>query len=238
MKQLLRNSLVKLGLGITKNLSYDIQLKKVISRHLSIGSNSIDVGCHKGEILDLFLEASPNGKHYGFEPIPSFYNELLEKYKGKASILNCALSSAEGQKQFHFIKSNPAYSGFKKRELPSDDEVIEQLNVQCKRLDSFDLPPIDMIKIDVEGAELEVMLGAEEVLKKDRPLLVFEHGLGGSDIYNTYPKEIWNYLVKECGYDIYLMKSWLADKASLSFDEFNTQFEEKTNYYFLAQVVK
>ena len=55
----------------------------IMRRVIQHNSNCIDIGCHKGEILDVMLELAPEGKHTAFEPIPVFYNALIEKYKSK-----------------------------------------------------------------------------------------------------------------------------------------------------------
>ncbi|HHB78565.1 MAG TPA: hypothetical protein ENK85_04970 [Saprospiraceae bacterium] len=49
---------------LSKNHRYDIQTKAIIKK-LHADSNCIDVGCFKGEILDLMLQAAPKGQHFG-----------------------------------------------------------------------------------------------------------------------------------------------------------------------------
>ena len=59
------------------------------------------------------------------------------------------------------------------------------------------------VKIDVEGAEEEVLLGALETLRRHRPLVAFEHGLGSADVYGTTPDRIHDLLCGQLGYEIY-----------------------------------
>lgn len=86
IKDTIRKTLNALHLDLTKNLKYDRLTKDVIAKSLKINSNAIDVGCHKGEILDLILKHAPSGKHYAFEPIPDFYNTLKLKYSSRCEI--------------------------------------------------------------------------------------------------------------------------------------------------------
>ncbi|SHJ27374.1 FkbM family methyltransferase [Wenxinia saemankumensis] len=46
--------------------------------------------------------------------------------------------------------------------------------VPCRCLDSYDLPPTGLVKIDVEGHELAVLRGARALLERDRPHLIVE----------------------------------------------------------------
>jgi Methyltransferase FkbM domain len=76
---------------------------------------------------------------------------------------------------------------------PSD---VRQIAVQTERLDDVldDSYVPTLIKIDVEGAELGVLRGAVETLHRHRPVVVFEHGLGGADLYDTHPTELFDLL--------------------------------------------
>jgi hypothetical protein len=69
---------------------------------------------------------------------------------------------------------------------------VEQLTVKLEVLDEVldpDFRPV-VIKIDVEGAELQVLKGARATLERHRPTLVFEHGSGSAEVFGTYPRDI------------------------------------------------
>ncbi|GAB4290781.1 MAG: hypothetical protein Kow0068_16170 [Marinilabiliales bacterium] len=117
IKETLREFFITLHLDLTKNLKYDRLTKVILKKYLNSNSNCIDVGCHKGEILDLILKYAPQGKHYAFEPIPYLYNELRNKYKNKAEIFPYALSDTNGESNFQLVKNAPAYSGIKKKAI-------------------------------------------------------------------------------------------------------------------------
>ncbi len=221
---------------LTKNLKYDLLTKKVINQ-LKANSNCIDVGCHKGEILDLMVHAAPEGKHFGFEPIPELYNQLVEKYASNASckIYSIAASNTKGQSEFNYVVSNPSYSGLKKRDYDRPSEVDEKIQVETDLLDNIipkDLP-IDLIKIDVEGAELLVLEGASELIKRDQPLVVFEYGIGASDHYDSKPEEMFNFF-QERTMHISNLDDFLNHNNPLTIDAFKRQYLERENYYFIA----
>jgi hypothetical protein len=125
-------------------------------------------------------------------------------------------------------------SGFRERNNQIGQEPI-LLNVEVEKLD--DLIPedlkIDLIKIDVEGAELGVLQGAKKILKKNKPLVLFEFGLGGADVYGTKPEEIFE-LFSECGLGISTIEYFNDRKAPFSKEEFNGQFYKNYNFFFIA----
>jgi FkbM family methyltransferase len=236
LKQIFRRTLNYLHLDVTKNLEYDRLTHQIIRQCLKEESNCIDVGCHKGEILDAILEFAPNGKHHAFEPIPSFYQDLRDKYSEKAKIYPYALSDESGTALFNYVKNAPAYSGLQKRDYAVSTPEIEKIQVDVQRLDDLipDDSKIDFLKIDVEGAEFGVIKGAKRLLTQDRPLILFECGLGASNHYGTQPQDIFDFL-SEIGYQLFLLKDFVQNKTGLSREDFISIYEGNKEYYFVAK---
>lgn len=236
MKERIKKLIKKIPIRFTKNQRYDYYTKKIIQAHCSPDSNCIDAGTHKGEIMDLFIKYAPGGKHFGFEPIPDLYFALKKKYKenSNCTILPFALSAVKQKASFNYVTTNPAYSGLKKRKYDREEKDIE-ITVQTERLDDVIPPslPVRIIKIDVEGGELELMQGASRTLGKFKPLVIFESGIGGSDIYGTTPEKIFAFL-SQFHYSINLLDRFLKRKPALSENEFCKQFYKAKNYYFIA----
>ena len=235
IKDTIRKSLNALHLDLTRNLKYDRLTKDVIAKALSKNSNAIDVGCHKGEILDLILKHAPSGKHFAFEPIPDFYEALKVKYASRCEVFPFALSDAQGETTFNYVRNAPAYSGIKKRAYAVETPDVVELNVKVETLDHI-IPAgtkIDFIKIDVEGGEFGVLKGAKNLLIHSKPLLVFECGLGASEFYGTKPGDVFDYL-NLINYRIYTLQNWLDKKQALSKEKFIDCFENKKEYYFVA----
>ncbi len=226
----------KLPIAFTKNQRYDAQTIRILRKICRPDSNCIDVGCHKGEMLDKILVFAPKGQHYCFEPLPDLFQGLLNnKYPSNCHFYDTALSYEKGETSFNYVITNPSYSGLLRRKYDRPDEEDTLITVQTDLLDHI-LPAdiqIDFIKIDVEGAEMLVLKGAEKTIKRCKPIVVFEHGLGGSDVYGTSPKQIFDFFEK-CGMKISLMKSWLDQQPSLSMQAFEEQFYQSKNYYFIA----
>lgn len=237
MKELIKKALKSLPFDFTLNQRYDRLTRKVIKKVCRPDSHCIDVGCHKGEILDLLLAAAPQGVHYGFEPVPDLFDKLKYKYgnDNRCHILDTALSDNKGTASFNYVVSNPSYSGLQKRNYDRAEEKDTLITVQTERLDDV-LPEdfrVDFIKIDVEGGELLVMKGASGIMKKYRPVVIFEHGLGASDVYGSTPEQVFD-LLQECGLSVSLLDRFLDGKPPLDRAAFSGQYHSRENYYFIA----
>lgn len=237
LKSFAKSALKRLPFALSQNHGYDLQTKRILRRYLKPDSNCLDVGCHKGEILDLMLEASPKGQHQGFEPIPAMAEALRQNFAKHSNITiqSLALGNERGSADFNHVVSNPSYSGLKKRAYDREGEVDETITVQVERLDDV-LPQdhrVDLIKIDVEGGELGVLQGATRILSTYKPLVIFEHGLGASEFYGSTPGQVYEVLAK-AGLRIFLLKDYLDGRSPMNEEEFVRQFEERLNYYFVA----
>lgn len=237
MKKTIKQLIKKIPIAFTKNQQYDKQTLNIIKKVCKADSNCIDIGAHKGEVLDQILRFAPQGTHFAFEPIPVLYNGLVEKYKSnpKCKIFDIALSNNKGTSTFNYVVSNPSYSGLVKRKYDRDNEEDTQITVKTDLLDDT-IPAgtkITLIKIDVEGGELLVMQGAKKVLSENKPIVIFEHGLGASDFYNSTPVQVHN-LLTECGLKISRLKDWLNGKPNLSLQQFEDIYKRNSEYYFIA----
>jgi FkbM family methyltransferase len=235
LKDKLRKAISYLGLDLTRNLKYDRICKSIIKNSLKADSIGIDVGCHKGEILDLFIQYAPNARHYGFEPIPYLFDKLVSKYGESQTILPYALADEAGNTVFHHVKNAPAYSGIKERKYDISNPEIDKINVELKKLDDI-IPSnqvISLIKIDVEGAELGVLKGGIETVQRSSPVILFEFGLGASDAYGTKPIDIYTYF-EQLNYSVYLLENYGNKDKSLTLSELEEAYFHRGEFFFVA----
>jgi FkbM family methyltransferase len=225
--------------GGALNELYDRQTAEIIQRVVKADSSCVDVGCHEGSILDVILRQAPRARHFAFEPLPHLFAKLREKYAAMPNVElhDTALSDAPGESTFQHVVTNPAYSGILRRRFDRPNEEVVEIRVRLERLDTV-VPrdhPIRLIKIDVEGAELQVLRGASGILERCKPFVVFEHGQGSSEFYGTRPHDVHDFLT-ERGMRISTLGDWLASggKRTLSRDAFVEQYDKVINYYFLA----
>jgi FkbM family methyltransferase len=207
---------------------------QVMARVLHKKSNCVDIGSSYGDAFFQMIRYAPWGKHFAFEPIPHVAAMLRDKYPGFA-IFEVALSDRAGESDFQHVVSDSGYSGLRRRSYPSADLQIETIRVKTARLDDL-LPAgvkIDFVKIDVEGAELQVFRGALQTIRRWRPVILFEHGLGGADHYDTTPEMIFDLLHGECDLQISTLSGWLHGESPLTREQLVAQFQGQ-NCNFLA----
>jgi FkbM family methyltransferase len=214
---------------------YNVYTRQILERSLRADSNVVDVGCNRGDILRQMRSLAPDGDAFAFEPLPAFAADLRRDFPA-VEVYELALSDEPGPATFYEVVNLPAYSGLRQRDYPSDKVTLREIQVQRARLDDI-LPadlPIQLIKIDVEGAELQVLRGAPRTLTRHQPLVIFEHGRGAAEHYDTTPGDVFDWLA-ECGMHVYLLDAWLSGKRPLARPAFVGEFEQRRNYYFLAQ---
>ena len=237
LKQTIRKILIDFRIPITQNLRYDIDTKKIMKLVLKETSNCLDIGAHKGEILDDILHFAPKGQHYAFEPLPELFNQLIDYYAPKVNVQSCALSDQEGKSTFQMVENAPAYSGIRRRNYDDiKNPIVKEITVYTDKLDNV-IPlthKVDFIKIDIEGGEYHALLGGKELLRRDKPTIIFEFGDGASQSYGYRHEEMYKLLVEETGLSIYTLQDFINARDPLTYDEFYFYYTTGLEYYFIA----
>lgn len=145
----------------------ELRLSKYLIRYLKPGHTFVDVGAHFGFFTS--LAASLVDKHglvYAFEPTPNTFNVLNKNAElPNTVIFNKAVGSENGQITFYeYDQLNSEYNST----IPLDGLSSNEFSVDLIRLDTFakrqKIKP-NIIKVDVEGAEFEVVKGLDGLLK-------------------------------------------------------------------------
>ena len=212
----------------------DEEMLHVLQQLLKQNSNAIDVGCNRGGILQEFVRLAPVGKHFAFEAIPDLFQSLTLRFP-QVSCHNIAVSDETGSLAFHHFEEVDGFSGMMRRDIGRDPGVVREITVQVDRLDNL-IPndvDIDLIKIDVEGAELLVLRGASDLIQRCRPTIIFECGKGGLDLYGNEPEDVYA-LLDSHGYSVRLLTDWSETRPRLSGDDFALEFHKNIEYDFVA----
>ncbi|HEW98720.1 MAG: FkbM family methyltransferase [Candidatus Parabeggiatoa sp. nov. 3] len=195
------------------------RINKMMERMIQDSMNCIDVGCHIGSMLNIMLQLSPHGNHIAIEPIPYKAEWLRRKFPG-VFVQQIALSDTPHEATFHYYPLKSGFSGLRRRPQMTDDNSFQ---VRCERLD--DVVPsdrhIDFIKVDVEGGELDVFRGANNLLQRCQPHILFECTHSGLTSFGFTPNEIFNFLTQQHAYSVFLIKDWLDSKEPLNFEKFS-----------------
>ncbi|MEK0085990.1 FkbM family methyltransferase [Benzoatithermus flavus] len=145
----------------------------------------LDVGANKG----LYLQAALGrfAEVLAVEPHPGLGEYLRACFGARVRLLPVALSDRQGSLPLYLPKAEgrEVTSRASLQEDANPGFVLDRVVVPVERLDALDLPPLAVIKIDVEGHEFAVLRGGLARLEHDRPVLVVEieerHHPGGSD---------------------------------------------------------
>ena len=171
--------LLKFGIGDVRIHPFN-ELPKTITPMLII-----DVGANIGDMTMAALRSFPNCKVICFEPVTesfSFLSNRLAAYSSRVTLIKKALSdenritdinitsfhganSIQKQSTFH-LSANPSIFELKKEsiELVKLDDYLEKFNNQ----------KIDILKIDVEGHELNVLKGGAKFISKFVDVIIIE----------------------------------------------------------------
>ena len=178
--------------GLLSGIAATIELENLL---ININPETvIDVGSNKGQFIMLIEKLYPDKKIYSFEPIM----EVLEKqkkffnYKKNISYYNFALGSSSSIKEFFITKRKDSSSFFKvnlEKNKNKNYQIKKTKNINIKTLDKImigkeTIKPI-LMKIDVQGYELEVLKGSDKLLNKI-DYIVLE--VSKNEMYKNQPK--------------------------------------------------
>jgi FkbM family methyltransferase len=148
-----------------------------LAEWLAEGDWVIDVGANVGHYtLQLARLVGGTGRVIAFEPVPDTF-ELLASNVSAAAVRNVSLFNAAVSVQTAAMGiSMPRFdSGLKNYYMAALTAKDSEFDVLTIALDSIQLPRrIALVKIDVEGHELQALQGMEKLLGKDHPRLIVE----------------------------------------------------------------
>ncbi|HET7207559.1 MAG TPA: FkbM family methyltransferase [Terriglobales bacterium] len=188
--------------------TWEPNVSQVVADVVKKGMTVIDVGAHIGYYSLYFAKCvGPTGRVFCFEPVPENLallrkNIQLNQISWIEALPNAVYSCI---KDISFaVPSESENSGEGSLTL---DRGGRQILVHAISLDSFcsssDIRP-DLIKLDVEGAELEALLGAKDIIDRCRPKLLIElHHFDGNVAGHPVPG-----LLTSSGYQIQWIEQW------------------------------
>ena len=143
----------------------------------------VEIGANLGYFTKLFQAlVGNNGQVHAFEPVPSTFQQLqssLPKGSNHCTLYNLGTAKEAGEVTFHIPLNDHGQATMSAHDCNSwKSREIKEVACSVIKLDEFtpisSLAKIDFIKIDVEGAELPSLQGAEHILRKHKPLLFVE----------------------------------------------------------------
>jgi FkbM family methyltransferase len=184
---------VRTPIELLGTLANDQITDTLVTRLCSPGKTFLDVGAHIGSVLAEVLRHSPNVKIQAFEAMPDKVERLRRKFP-QIVVHQCAVGDVEGSASFFVDDRHSGYSS-----LAQKSANLREIRVSVKTLDTLvHDDDIDVIKIDVEGAELGVLRGALGIIRRCRPVVMFESG--PEEVLGFTKLGMWEFLhAQSCG---------------------------------------
>ncbi len=147
----------------------------------------VDAGAYNGDTVLHTCASCPNiSLAYAFEPDKRSYKKLVSACNGidaDVRCINAALSDTDGETVI-YEKGNRNTSLF----ASAATDAVEK-RIQTVRLDTvIGSKPVDLIKMDVEGAELDAIQGAEQTILNCQPDMIVSLYHRRRDMYSIIPK--------------------------------------------------
>ncbi len=171
-----------LGLTLGREIRWEPELTCHLKEWVPPGGIALDVGANIGIFTLLLLDAvGPSGFVWAFEPDPQNLPWLLCNLEANGAqqavrVERVAASRSPGKLPLYQDLTTSRTSSLVPNAWHPDPAPVAEVMVETRPLDDYlnAMPRVDFIKIDTEGAELDVLEGSKRLLAKFRPTVLVE----------------------------------------------------------------
>ena len=185
-------------------------LRRLVAYLLAPDTACVDVGAHRGDLLADIVRVAPDGRHRPTSRSPSSRPSSAPPSRRSTSARpRCRTARRSGSSSGSWTTLDGAASASGLR--PARDG--RSASASRRSAWTTRCPPgirPGFVKINIEGAEREVLAGALGTLREHRPVVAFEHGLGSADYYGTGPDDVWDLLCEQAA--LRISKSTVAGR--------------------------
>jgi FkbM family methyltransferase len=154
---------------------YEPDTCRIIREALSPGAVAVDVGANIGYVTRVMADAvGPSGRVFGFEPNPRLF-PLAVRNNARSShvrLFPLGLSDRAGDSELHVswdsMATGSLHESYAKLSAPPHDPNVHALRVQLAHGSTFlkllGVERVDLLKVDVEGHEIQVLEGLAELI--------------------------------------------------------------------------
>lgn len=180
---------------------------------------AVDVGSADGAYATRLCKRAR--RVIAFEAQPRLARRLAAVAKAeslKVQVENVALSDRSGSITLRVPRHNYGRATVEEGNALDDLTEIDHIEVPTRRLDDYDLDRVGFMKIDVEGHELSVLRGAEQTIRRGKPILLMEL----EDRHHPHAVEEANRFLSALGYRGY----FLTGEGMRSMAEFDVEIHQ------------
>ncbi len=159
-----------------KGRSWEPKISELLTKHGKKGTTAVDMGAYLGtHTMALVDVVGSKGKVVTFEPQPWAFDcikKTLKKNNIKnVKVINAGVSDKKGK--IRFCSDASGSSSVCQERRPSD-KWKEVYDIPIITLDSLKLKNVSVMKIDVEGHELNALKGSRKTIQSSRPIMLLE----------------------------------------------------------------
>lgn len=187
---------------------YEEELQNHIVDHLSKGTVFVDCGANIGIHTCAIAQRFPNARVIAIEPVDHIRDRLRANIElnclSNVEVVPMAVGDRTGHVEIFLPRKeapNQGQASLSKRGYLDPSGVVVPIDTLDNIVASIESEPISVIKMDVEGQELQVLRNAGQILSADRPTIFFEFDpdvVGVSDVLWDPIEET----LKEVGYEV------------------------------------
>lgn len=194
-------NLMGIGSGTGVSSSGEWAIFKILSEKHEPPYCIFDVGANKGQFLELTLKmiSTNNFSIHCFEPGAKTFKTLSDTTIDNRIILNnIGIGKERGQMTLHYDTPGSGLASLTKRKLEHFNiDFNESETVQIETIDNYckdnKVDRINLLKIDIEGHELDALSGAKDMFTKDAiDIVTFEFGGCNIDTRTSF-RDFWHF---------------------------------------------
>ena len=217
------------------NDAYEKRISEIIGKYIKDDSIIFDVGSNFGFFTMQASKKATKGKIYAFEPVPESFGYLernikINNLENHVTGIWAAVSDKQGTIRITTNKFGGNHILNRIRSGSAKNTAI----VKSMTIDSFcaknKINRLDLLKCDVEGAELMVLRGAKSMIKRCMPIIILEIQENWAMRFGYAPSEIFD-LLKDLGYNY----SLITNKGIIRPTTIGKDLEKTNNFLFVSK---
>jgi FkbM family methyltransferase len=173
--------------------AYEPECSSVAELLVKQGDICYDIGGHCGYYTALFARLASEGQVYCFEPVPELAERIRETVRenrfSNVTVHSLAIADRQRELLLRFaadqsLDDSMAYlsqfGGVDTERSRNQYGSFSEIQVPCQCLDQIGLPDPHFIKMDAEAAEISILEGGREMIRRCKPRMLIE--IHGSDL--------------------------------------------------------